>query len=461
MTLTYSTLDINASSRQTTLNVFAPKSVVVHKPVLHHSKFWLDQRSDFCNKNGSVRLQILRDQIHLFDLNTADGRRRAECAYADFVTDDESMVFDIQKTTQRFLPHIHHTSDVFGDAVRIREAPEALVEHHTLALKARKRGNDVDQRRTERNFKGIYHRLKDFARKDKDDVWLKPLKTRLIYVTLTLDPLLTNSHFNPGGDRVVTLQMIGRLYNNFLSRARRAFGSPGPVRLTKKGKIGRSKIIPTKIRQIHSFEVTDDYGIHIHALLAVEDYAFKAFQHQNRMTGAYEWRVQEQPTIVDCWPYGFVDVFAVKAGNTAGRIKDVLWYITKDVMTLDYRAVEDWGVEKTHRKLMKTRAALFLHRKRAYAMSKSLQTPKVSDPGTVDLIRQSYSISQNTFGGGYIKVVEQKMTFLGLVRHLHAPDLHSDVDTQFFDHPPNWVLMVHKPRIMKERGSALSGSWGN
>jgi hypothetical protein len=260
-----------------------------------------------------------------------------------------------------------------------------------------------------------------------------PLKnTRTLYVTLTVDPSLTD------GDLRSAWEHIGRWFNDFKSRLSKTFGTV--LAEVKNGEFVESHQA-CKIHVLRSWEAHESGWPHVHAVMCFEDFSFGIFKDTQ-----FRWRAKLKDRIQDAWPYGFVDVLAITPGTLEKELTNVLWYVTKNLSAMDYRLVHSWP-----RKRRLTQSILWYLRARSFSVSRSLTKP----PGD-DLIKPT-SIIQNQLDGEGFETELVSWEFLGLIHRKHT-ELHRDDWEMEYSEPPPWLDRCWKP-YSGRFGSGWASSW--
>jgi hypothetical protein len=226
----------------------------------------------------------------------------------------------------------------------------------TIAVKARKRGNDLDVMRSKRRLAPAYERLIEYVgpngsrfaaarRSDFRAAALPVDSTSLLFVTLTWDPS-RSSRWDAWS------ASVGPDFNRFLARLRKEYG---PVQV---------------VRSWESFE--NGYP-HVHVVLAFEDAWFPVWcDVQNN--GSVKWRVQDEVRDVfrSAW-HSFVDVQAIYGEDGEHEVRksvnNTVWYVLKGA-DADYSKMEGWSY-----KGILTRAMLWFFRKKSWSASRSLVGP--------------------------------------------------------------------------------------
>jgi hypothetical protein len=215
----------------------------------------------------------------------------------------------------------------------------------TIAVKARKRGNDVDVMRSKRRLAPAYDRLAAYVGGSSGyQFWNDTRcagKTSLLFVTLTWDTARSS--------RWESWSAVGEDWNRFLSRIKKEYG---PVQV---------------VRSWESFE--NGYP-HIHAVIAFEESWFDVWCDV-QVNGSVKWHVQNEVRDVfrSAW-HSFVDVLAVYGSDGEHEVRksvnNTVWYVLKGA-DADYSKMEGWSY-----KGLLTRSLLWFFRKKSWSASRSL-----------------------------------------------------------------------------------------
>lgn len=186
----------------------------------------------------------------------------------------------------------------------------------TFGRKLAKRGNDVYRWRAGTRLDSLKAVLPSFG------ITLTEGTTNALFLTLTDNPALS--------DTDLAWETIGERWNRFLSAIRKRYG---------------------KVDFVRSWESTERGRPHIHALVVFHESTFSTFTDAR---GAL--RIMEKREFEGYWD-SFVDVQAPRSAESC------VGYITKEVLkhTVDYSRGST------------TLALLWLHRKRAFSISKGIQ----------------------------------------------------------------------------------------
>lgn len=211
-------------------------------------------------------------------------------------------------------------------------------------VKAAKRGNDVYQARIAARFAP----LRDLPPVKMFDIAWGDSQTYALFVTLTFDPSLMTSD--------EAWMAIGDQWHLFTSKLTQAYGP---------------------IAYIRTWESTQNYYPHIHALILFTNHVFDAFEHMGQ-DGVQRFRIsrKDRNKIASFW-HSHVDVQAID--DTGKAMTEVIKYITKDA----------YGPKGN-----KTNAMCWLHMKQQYSISRKfplllgsqVQGQELAPPGMDDLI---------------------------------------------------------------------------
>lgn len=371
--------------------------------------------SQFTNDQGDLRRSLIKDRLDFEDPKSLTVLQ--EC-YCRWVLADLGIV--IKKTTKTWTGSrsIHQTTDTFGDVVK-----EVEDENWTKTIaykfsKARKRGNDMDAWRVSRKMRPLKDAIAPYCQPED-----AMHRTRAIYVTLTVDPRMTDC------DMASAWQHVGRWFNDFRSRLSKVTGFPKAVVVRDEIK---SKMIPCKLHVLRSWEAHESGWPHIHAVICFEDWHWGIFRQKDD-EGRETWRIKQKDLVEKAWPYGFCDVVALTPGTLEKNIENVLWYVAKNLSDMDYRLVRQWP---SKRRL--TQSLLWYFGLRSFSVSRSLTRAAPDD------LMKPASIIQNRLDGSGLKVELVEWEFIGLVRRKDT-DLSRDDWTKEYSEPPDWVRTCWKP----------------
>jgi len=297
----------------------------------------LELPDSFRGARGSVRLGLVRNATDWLALEggskpdwVSPGRDLLCSAYAAWVQNDEFLLLSSRRVGAVSAPLV-------------------------VAVKARKRGNDVDVKRSKDRLAPVYDRLVEYVGgSTRYRFWNDTRcagKTSLLFVTLTWDPAYSS--------RWDAWMTVGEEWNRFLAALLKEYG---PVRV---------------VRSWESFE--NGYP-HIHADLAFEETWFNVWCDVQG-NGSVKWRVDDEPNrfIHGAWrPAKVVDVQAIYGGDGEHEVRksvnNTVWYVLKGADS-DYSKMESWSY-----KGLLTRSLLWFFRKKSWSASRSLVGP----PGRLD-----------------------------------------------------------------------------
>jgi len=370
--------------------------------------FW---KSEFTNDFNEVRLSRVQGRLNL---NLELDRWKLEELYSDWILDDNYLV--------------------------LRRTETATGEETHIAVKARKRGNDVDAYRIDRRMKALKDAILPFVQSGPGRIrW-----TNAMYVTGTVDPRAVDC------DLEYAWKYLGVWFNEFLARLRKKLTCITVEVQDKDGKaVVREVRTAPKIRFLRSWESHESGWPHFHAILCLEwgvrgQPHWPVFQDKNG-----RWRVKDKHILEECWPYGFLDAIALTPGTLEKNLENVLWYVSKNLSDMDYRLVSRWP-----RKRLLTQSMLWYYRKRSYAVSRALLRPSQDD-----LIKRT-SIIQTDLEGNEVLVPEVPAflyDFVGLVRRKDT-ELARDDWYKEYSEPPDWLGKCWKPYASRT-GVGWASSW--
>ena len=229
-------------------------------------------------------------------------------------------------------------------------------------IKASKRGNDVYKHLVEQKLKPLkeLHNIPFFNDHCVDK------RTCVIFVTLTYD--------NKRCDTETAWKNIGEEFHLFHNNLRKQYGN---------------------VEIFRTWESTNHYYPHVHAIILFEDRDFTVIQHKNK-DGTISNRIpyKEKQKIAQYW-HSNVDVQAIE--DSEGAIRELTKYITKDLCS---------------KKGDKTNTMIWLHGKQSYAISKGFAKAitgwdiEFNEPTNSDLINQMCNCNQQPI----------KWEFLGILR---------------------------------------------
>ena len=247
-------------------------------------------------------------------------------------------------------------------------------------VKASKRGNDVYKHLVNEKLKSLrnLYNIQFFDEHSADK------RTSALFVTLTYDTKRC--------DPDTAWRNIGKDFHLFHNNLRKKYGD---------------------VEIFRTWESTDNYYPHVHALILFWDTTFTVLSHTDK-DGEVSYRIpySQKKKIAGYW-HSNIDIQAIK--DTEGGIKELTKYITKDLCS---------------KKGDKTNAMIWLHRKQSYALSKrfieNIQGWNIdfNEPTNADLINNMCNCNRDVV----------KWEFLGIVR---------GIDLRFS--PDIWVVTMKKP----------------
>jgi hypothetical protein len=333
---------------------------------------------DYRNHFGEIRLKNVVGRLSLDD---PENVRKLNALYSDWVLDDDYILLEF---TVDDVKTIH-------------------------ALKASKRGNDVEQDRAEKRLRNMALVLLPYAGFGK---------TRLLNVTMTFGSAVT------GGSIDQAWQRVREDWNRFLSALRKRYG---------------------RILVIRSWEAFKKGYPHIHAILAFEDASFDVVFDKKGKTRI---RYEEKRSIAGLW-HSYVDVRAVCPDGVSSSVENVLWYMIKSKREGDYHNMENWSYK---RKL--TLATLWYLRLRSVGVSKKLR----EDAAALEAASESISapsITQTDLEEIMITIAKNSpvtVKFLGMVKRKDT-EIDSDVWEKLYSGPPPWMAKAWMPgKMVKHLG---------
>lgn len=365
----------------------------------------------FRNEEGFIRRGLIKGQI---DLTRRSELELVQVAYSEWLLDDIYLSFK------------HTVSKTEVQTGRT----ESKVEYQ--AIKCRKRGNDVDAFRIDRRMRQLHDSIVPFIPKA-----IRSRSTSALYVTGTVDPKKV------GHDVERAWRDFGKWFNSFLSGLRKKCIT---VQIDEKDGKPFIHEVPCKILVLRSWESHESGWPHFHAILCFEGFAWGIFQDKNS-----RWRVKEKDRIQDSWTHGFVDVVALTRGTLDKNLQNVLWYVSKNLSSMDYRLVRSWPVKRRE-----TQSILWYFGMRSFSVSRGL-IQKDLEPDPDDLIKPS-SITQVDLDGKPAILELHEWEFIGLVRRLDT-ELERDDWKKTYKDPPGWLERAWKP-WSSHSGMGWTDSWG-
>jgi hypothetical protein len=369
----------------------------------------------FRNQAGFVSLDQVRAYLNLGEISEFEPLMDA---YSDWVLSDLGIVIKKKTTSWNQIP------DWTG------EIHSAIVSESYKYMKARKRGNDMDAFRIGRKMRDIRDAILPYCESENH---LR--ETQALYVTLTVDPRMTD------GDLAPAWRHVGRWFNDFKSRIAKTFGTT--LAEDKNGEFV-ARFYPCRIRTVRSWEAHESGQPHVHAILCFEDFKFGIFQDAK-----FRWRAKQKDRFQDAWPYGFVDVVALTPGTVERELENVLWYVSKSLSSMDYRLVRGWP-----RKRLLTQSILWYLGARSFSISKSL-----TERPARDLIMPT-SIIQNRLDGRGFETEVISWEFVGLIPR-SATELARDDWEKEYSEPPDWAKRFLEPQSsQRKRYGRAHPAWG-
>jgi hypothetical protein len=206
------------------------------------------------------------------------------------------------------------------------DAPKSstMFKKETIAVKSAKRGNDVYSRRVLTKFSVYENVLTDLNLISFDR---GKMRTQVLFFTLTYDAKLRSRH-----QAWIT---ISKLYNLFMSKLRRVFGS---------------------ISSARSFESFENGYPHIHAVLLFNDFSFEVREYIDKKGKKVLLIDDDLKNCISAMWHSWVDVKGV--GNVSESIGYLKKYISK---CAEFDASDSKGV--------RTLSQCWAYRKRAYCLS--------------------------------------------------------------------------------------------
>jgi len=225
---------------------------------------------EFCNSRGKPRLlptrKILLDPRNLEDL----GFSSFEDAL-DFLME----IFSLWRDRSEFM--------VFRGEYVGRGEPRA---DRWKAVKCSKRGNDVYQRRIKTRLGWLDREIPDHKFFELRDFQVdRPVKTSLLWITLTYDP----SHSN--GSLIYAWENLGKDFNRLMSALRRKYGKTSYMRV---------------------WESYESGFPHVHAVMMFKEAEFSVFPRWSEKENKLTFRIMEKEEIAGLW-HSFVDVQAISS----------------------------------------------------------------------------------------------------------------------------------------------------
>lgn len=404
----------------------------------------------FRNESGQIRRRLIAE----LDLDQRADINLLEVAYSEWVLDDIYLTFK------------HTTSKTVVQTIEKSKSIEYV------AIKARKRGNDVDCHRIDRRMKALKDGILPYVSSHLRS-------TSSIYVTGTLDqkkvaqdrqnlPTYHRRDVLAHGwiaghwtttqekwyfqdryrsDREYAWRNFGAYFNSFLAGLRKKCRT---VEISEKDGTPFIREVSAKIHvAVRSWEAHKSGWPHFHAILCFEGYPWEMFQNTNKETGKLTWRVEDAKKIKDSWTHGFVDVLALTRGTLEKNITNVLWYVSKNLSDQDYRLVRSWP----HKKRV-TQSLLWYLGMRSFSATRKLLANDCEPEA--EFIKPS-SITQVDLDGKVAVLEVDEWEFLGLVRRIDT-ELERDDWEKPYSEPPDWLERAWKPWD-SSGGSGVFSSW--
>jgi len=168
-------------------------------------------------------------------------------------------------------------------------------------------------------------------------------------VTNKLKPLmeLENVHFfsDDWGDKTTNILFVTLTYDTKRSDPDQAWHNVGSEFHLFCNNLRKQY---DKIEIFRTWESTDNYYPHVHALIAFRDHSFPVFTHKDKIRIS----TKDRDKIKSYW-HSHVDIQGIS--DTQGAINELVKYVTKDLCS---------------RKGDKTNSMIWLHRKQSYSVSK-------------------------------------------------------------------------------------------
>ena len=361
---------------------------------------WL---SEFTNEFNEVRLRRVKG---LLNLNDSLDVWKLTQLYQEWVLDDNEIVI---KGTNRETEEVRY-----------------------IAVKAAKRGNDIDAFRIASKLITLRDNILPYIH-----TGAKIRHTNAIYVTGTVDPRLVDY------DLEYAWMYMGVWFNRFMAHLRKKLTCITAEISDENGhpKVREVRTSP-KILILRSWESHESGWPHFHAILCIEwgvrgQPHWDVFQDKGCWKDGHwvlpRWRVKDKHILDECWPYGWLDAIALTAGTLEKSLEDVIWYVGKNLSSMDYRLISRWP-----RKRILTQSILWYFRKRSFAVSRALARPSQDD-----LIKRTCVI-QTDLDGNELDDSPWEWELVGLIRRKDT-ELHRDDWAKVYVEPPDWLDQVWKP----------------
>lgn len=316
----------------------------------------------YLNSKGEVRLESVRnpESERVLDLNASEDRIALVRLFREWVTNDDYALLESEDSHGRILH----------------------------GIKLAKRGNDVAVSQIEARLRDLEDRVMRYAD--------YPM-TGVLFVTLTYNPEKVPEGIEAAWRR------LGKDYNRFMASVRKWVREAYPG---------------AKVWAHRSWEAHKSGWPHAHVVLCFDKVRFPTWQ-QERNEDQYLYRVDDatKDKIASLWndpklgQLGHVDVQAVPSGKVPQRMRDVLWYVSKDSTEADYRTIETW----TWKKLLGLSICWYLGL-RMWSASKALV-------GSARDLTRAVKLTQTNLAGELVipeTADATKWTFVGLIKGAHA-----------------------------------------
>jgi hypothetical protein len=397
----------------------------------------------FRGSRGTVRLGLVRNAM---DWSALEGGTKADgwaspgrdliCqAYAAWVGGDDYLLMAKREGVVSFAGVLGgnvsgiplgspSVSSVHADPA---EASSPWGPWVTFAVKARKRGNDLDVKRSKERLSPVYDDLIQYV--GPNGARLCPVYfsstrpelrgegyTSLLFVTLTWNPAIC--------DRYTAWTRIGEDFNRFRSSITKTFCGP-TTRASRRH--------PAKHERVHvvrSWECFENGYPHVHVLLAFDEVRFKVWKDVSK-EGYVKWRIDDEdrrvfgsmrgePPGKGAW-HSWVDVQAIYGEDGEHEVRksvnNVVWYVLKG-QDSDYSKMKGWSY-----KGLLTRAMLWFFRKRSWSAPRAMiGPPRRLDSGPCTV--QTGAPVETVFLG----MIERSSTELGIFDWV-----------KIYPEPPPWL----------------------
>lgn len=362
-----------------------------------HPDAW---KARYLNAYGDVNLKIVRKQLSPYDLRFLD------------------------KTSGLFCQWVKEDLELY-----LKRTDEKTQKEDYLAVKARKRGNDIDDFLITRRMKAMKDAILPYTfdpdgepyemLMSKDLPHLSTSQTRVLYITQTIDPRLVDGDFN------YAWKYLGHWFNKFKAKLAKRLGC--------------------HLKVLRSWESSLKGWPHIHAIICFDGFTWTTTEHlstQGKNKGKTTWRLKARwatDVFKDCWPEGWIDILAVTPGTVEKSITNILWYITKSLSDMDYRMVETWP-----KKRLLTQSLMWFYGLRSFAVSKSFLEGVDSEPGRLDNAECVTKTGIEDFLHELNPENAYSYEILGVVKRRDTEIKREDWITPYSE-PPPWVEWTWKP----------------